>query len=112
MNNASGEDQNKILWLPISLAVVAFVNAYLYSTYQDPNIKKYCPMLFGTCLGLALILWGTSELRAGKIKGKRAYVYREKSPLIFNLLLFGKRFIPGIIMLLAGIWYGFFKSGT
>jgi hypothetical protein len=101
--------QREMLWLPILLTVMAFGSAYLYSSYENALIQEYSPVVFALSLGLALVLWGVSELKSGKIRGKRRYIYQKDNPALFKIILSIKRFVPGIIMILAGIWYGFFK---
>jgi|GEM_PF-2844996 len=94
------------------LAVVAFAAAFLFTVSQAPMVQSYGPFLFGFCLGLALIIWGRSEQLAGRIKGKGTYIYKSRQPELFRLFLLIKRFGPGSAMLVAGIWYGLFRSGV
>ena len=108
---SSNSEKNRLDRLAMVLAIVAFLTALLFTVSSAPVVQNYGPFLFGFCLGLALILWGRSEQQAGRIKGKSTYVYKSRQPVLFNLFLFIKRFGPGLAMLLAGIWYGLFRSG-
>ena len=98
--------------LAVTLAMVAFAAAFLFTVSQVPLVQRYGPFVFGLCLGLALLVWGRSEQLAGRIRGARTYVYQSRQPGLFKLLLMMKRFGPGTAMLVAGIWYGLFRSGA
>lgn len=87
-------------------------SAVCYGTLPDPLIQRYSPFLFGLLLGLALLAWGRSEQLNGKIRGARVYIHREAQPGLFNVALIGKRYLPGAIMLAAGIWYGLMGPGS
>jgi hypothetical protein len=90
--------------LPLFLMIAAFVSAAIFSFTASEGLREVCQVLFAECLGLALILFGVSNNRGGRVGGKRTYVYRDKNPRIFHALLYLKFFVPGIILLVAGLW--------
>ena len=94
-------------WAPYILIGITFICAGAYGLSEVEIIRRYAAGVFGTSLGGALLLWGKAEIRDGRIKGKRVYVYRDNTPVMFFTLLAGKRIIPGGVMLLAGLWHAF-----
>jgi len=104
--NASSK--NQWTWIPFVLIGVAFISAAIFVNTDVELLRRYVAGVFGGALGGALLLWGSTELLDGKIQGRRVYVSRHNNPTIFFLLVGGKRFIPGAIMLLVGFWYAFF----
>ncbi len=99
----------KIRWFPFVFIGIAAISAYLFSIAEKDAFQKYAACGFGISLGSALLLWGLQELIDGKIRGARVYVHRKENPLIFFLLLIGKRFCPGFIMLCAAFWFVFLR---
>ncbi|MBT8147459.1 MAG: hypothetical protein KJN90_11445, partial [Gammaproteobacteria bacterium] len=73
---------------------------------------NYGPFLFESCLGTALIVWGRSEQLAARIKGESSYIYKSRQPGLFNLFLLIRRFGQGLVLVVAGNWYGLFRSGV
>lgn len=92
-------------WAPWLFTLVAFANALLYSNSDSAAVQQYCPVLFAFSLGSALVLWGNSAQAHGVVRGARVKVHRVDNPLVFKCLLFGKFYIPGVIMMLATLWY-------
>ena len=97
-------------WIPWVLITVAFAAAFAYANVEQGDGQRYAAGLFGAALGAALLLWGISELKQGRIRGKRVHVHRTETPLVFGLLLIGTRIAPGVVMLGAAIWVVFFKA--
>ena len=97
--------------LAMALAILAFSTAFLFTASSAAMVQRYGPFLFALCLGLALIVWGRSAQLTGRIKGTRTYIYRSERPQLFYLFLLVKRFAPGLVMVVAGIWYGLFRTG-
>ena len=97
---------NRIPWV---LMAVAFAAAFAYAKVEQAAAQRYAAGIFGASLGAALLLWGMEELKQGKIRGKRVYVSRTDAPVIFLLLLVGKRIAPATVMLGAAVWIVFFR---
>jgi hypothetical protein len=84
---------------------VSFLSAWIFSITNVESTKAYSAGSFGLSLGSALCIWGIEEYREKRIRGTRVYVSSSESPILFATLLALKRFVPGIIMVFAGIWY-------
>ena len=96
-------------WVPFALMAVAAASAYAFSTTNSGSVQRYAGAAFGISLGGALLFWGVQELLSERIRGTRVYVNRRDSPIVFFSLLAGKRFVPGLAMLIGGISY-FFRN--
>ena len=94
-------------WIPITLAILAFACAALFANTEADTTRQLTGGIFGIALGAALSFWGINEYTKGSIKGRRVIVYRDENSTIFYMLVAGKRFVPGIIMFFAGIWFMF-----
>lgn len=81
---------------------------YLY-TEQD-TARRHAAGIFGGSLGAALLLWGMEEIKRGRIRGKRVQVQRSDAPVVFLLLLLGKRVAPALLMIGAAIWIVFSRT--
>lgn len=110
MKNDTNHQSSSRALLPYILMAVAFACAVLFVNTEVEPVRRYAAGSFGMALGAALLLWGVDEYRAGQIRGTRIYVHRASHPAVFFLLLAGKRWFPGGIMLLAGFWYAFIRS--
>ena len=97
--------------LPWLLMGLAFLAAWTFTSTDSEIIRHYAAGVFGASLGGALTLWGLSELKAGKIRGKGGYVLRSDSPVVFFSLIMVTRFFPGLAMLLATFWHLAIKQG-
>lgn len=91
--------------LPMMLAVAAFSSAWVYSETESATLKQAIPVLFGLCLGLALVLWGIADFRDGTIRGRNRTIRRQEYPRTFLAMALVKRFLPGVVMMLAGLWF-------
>ena len=89
---------------------LAFAAAFAYANVQQGTAQRYTAGIFAASLGAALLVWGMKELKQGKIRGNRAHVHRADAPVVFLLLLVGKRIAPGIVMLGAAIWIVFLRT--
>ena len=96
-------------WMPGVLMALAFAGAVAYTTSENAAVQRCAAGTFGLGVGAALLFWGSAELKRGRIRGKRVSVRRADSPVTFLLLLFGKRFVPGTLMIGAAIWFVFFR---
>ena len=105
MKQRATEDHVTSERLPIVLSLAAVGSAVLFSFTDSPAVSDVSQSLFAMCRGLALVLWGFSARRKGHIRGKNTRVYQEKNPTVFTALVFGKFFIPGFVMLAAGLWF-------
>lgn len=89
---------------------IALAAALGYATLEQDTARRYAAGIFGGSLGAALLLWGIEEIKRGTIRGKRVHVRLSDAPIVFVLLLFGKRIAPAILMIGAAIWLVFFRA--
>ena len=92
-------------WLPWASIAISFFSGYCFSTTESESTKALAAGGLGFFLGITLCLWGLEEYRDERIRGVRTYVKRSESPILFATLLAFKRFIPGAIMVVAGMWH-------
>lgn len=85
--------------LGVVLSAIAFPNM------QSSGQQQLAAGLFALCLGGALLFWGGDSQREGRVRGRRVYFYREQSPRMFWIMLCARNYLPGVIMLAAGLWY-------
>lgn len=96
------------------LAFVSFGCAVLcalaFHWSEDEPGRRLAAGSFGSFLGAALCLFGLEEKREGRIRGRRTRVERREHPVLFHVLLAGTRWLPGVAMLVAGVWHAWLRA--
>ena len=94
-----------VKWVPILLAISAFLVAAFFADSEDPNLKRLAGAWFGYGLGFALVFWGIFNVREGRIRGRSRHYYRNENPRTFGFLMLLKNIIPAICCFTVAIIY-------